>query len=81
MAGYMRMYHVAFTVRGGGEFPLDMLRYDNAVPATTEDAMRAQNRTGTREVRLDRWSPNPDPLPTYGRWASFGWSVVENSEV
>jgi hypothetical protein len=33
------MYTTKFTVRGTGAFPMDMLRYDCAYPARTQDAM------------------------------------------
>ena len=73
--------NVMFTVVGRGDFPTDMLRYDRAYPANTEDALRiAPSRYAdpsnwdTRKVELI--SQN---LPTIGRWESFGWQVIPDS--
>ena len=63
---------VTFTVRGKGQFPFDMLRYDTCwpkfespdVPALTRtDEERSLTMQGLRE-------------PTEDRWRSFGWRVT-----
>lgn len=69
-----------YTVRAGGiggDFPIDMLRYDSAYPdseldageilATFEARSRRRADRGIRLVGLRR--------PTVARWESFGWSV------
>lgn len=70
-----------FYVVGDGIFPLDMLRYDNCFPASTDDCnriglsiLKPYKKTHTiKLVRLvDARGYNP---PTEGRWASFGWEV------
>ena len=60
-----------FTVVGRGEFPLDMLRYDQAWPVA--DGSFASH-TGRRFVRMGCVQRGG---PTIARWASFGWTVVD----
>jgi len=81
----MKRADIRFTVEGRGNFPLDMLRYDRCFPRTGDDVMMMETQPEylrsprcvtllalSRESRY--WQP------TVGRWASFGWSVV-NVEV
>jgi len=71
-----KIYVTNFAVKGVGEFPYDMLRYDQCCPQTSEDASQmSQHRRNERVVKLVRFSGNPDGA-TNGRWASFGWHVV-----
>lgn len=64
-----------YVVRGSMAFPIDMLRYDSAWPATERDShiieatLRAENDSAVEVVIYAR-----RPL-TDGRWASFGWHV------
>jgi len=54
-----------YVVTGRGEFPVDMMRYDQAWPLDpilSSDRRRSITMRGLAE-------------PTIGRWASFGWSV------
>lgn len=62
-----------YEVTGSTRFPLDMLRYDRAWPATSVDATAAANHRPyeKRTVKL-RGLNNP----AVGRWASFGWRVT-----
>ena len=73
-------HEVRFEVRGSGRFPLDMLRYDTACPATGEDASRiAQDTRGERAVTLRRFTRDPNLFHggvSIDRWASFGWKLV-----
>jgi len=62
-----------YFVSGRGDFPYDMLRYDNAWPATGEDAARLFYLDDRREVRSIRMRSYQ--RPTIDRWSSFGWSV------
>ncbi len=81
----------SFVVEGTGEFPTDMLRYDSAVPATNADqtvinAKYLDEKThdvlweGTklRKNRVTLLTTNPN-APTYGRWKSHTWKVVEGN--
>lgn len=68
----------AFTVRGSGRFPFDMLRYDGCYPETgmdvtsmTSEDREVFGRSQERNVRL-----RSDREPTVDRWTSFGWQVV-----
>ena len=70
-------YEVKFTVKGAGEFPIDMLRYDSCYPLSQEDV----NKFWWDEVRevtlisVKRCKSGP----TEGRWNSFGWKVIEKN--
>lgn len=61
-----------FTVRGAGEFPFDMLRYDECYPKTGDDvaSMLASRRREVTLITHRRFGP------TSNRWASFMWSVT-----
>lgn len=69
-----------FTVKGGGLFPFDMLRYDQCWPKSESTDSAAIERTtrhghgGTEEVTLVGLNS-----PTQGRWQSFGWRVIERA--
>lgn len=67
-------YVTTLVVEGGGEFPLDMLRYDQCYPASESDA-HAMRHERQRQITLTRVSVNPDQ-PTFRRWDSFVWRVV-----
>jgi hypothetical protein len=67
-----------FTVEGKGEFPFDILRYDQCWPKReSEDSVslapfeRGSRFRETRQVTLVGMSE-----PTDGRWRSFGWRVL-----
>lgn len=60
----------SFIVKGCGEFPLDMLRYDQCWPCSQTDVIEMTAR-GVRHVRLDTIA-----TPTPDRWISFNWRVV-----
>jgi hypothetical protein len=64
-----------FAVEGGGEFPLDMLRYDAAYPASESDSYRMRER-GKRVV----WLETKRERITPARWASFCWKVLNRAE-
>jgi hypothetical protein len=75
-----------FYVRGRGDFPFDMLRYDSCWPCRGDDVDRIfpggkyatpddlNARRGLRTVKLCGVARNHF---TAGRWASFGWSANE----
>ena len=58
-----------YWVSGGGPFPVDMLRLDEAWPATSFDSTLVMSR----EVRVVRLRSRI--TPTIGDWRSFGWLV------
>ena len=59
-----------YIVSGRGEFPRDMLRYDEADYATLADERRAGKARERRSIRIHG---NVEPSPE--RWESFGWRV------
>lgn len=65
-------------VEGRVGFPLDMLRYDVAVPAREEDSHRISRTLDSNEAhpstRVRLYLPKGNE-PTTGRWKSFGWHV------
>lgn len=78
---------VEFVVTGRGRFPIDMLRYDCCVPARQEDVHRiedsleegvqtASRRSQERTIKLRRYAVG-NPMPTFERWSSFGWTATE----
>ncbi len=80
-----QLFIVAFTVVGRGEFPLDMLRYDQCHPAGGDDAAMIKDRlvedgaVKTRRIRLVTRGMPRHWQPTAGRWSSFLWSVDPES--
>lgn len=69
-----------FTVTGGGRFPLSMLRFDEAWPATDEDAQTIEE---TFNNHIRRWTVTLRTTarfaPTIGRWDSFNCRVKEDA--
>lgn len=61
-----------FYVIGGGEFPLDMLRYDRCWPATSQDAATVSAEVPRRRVVCLQTN---EARITVRRWESFGWRV------
>ena len=66
-----------FIVRGSGEFPVDMLRYDKAW-ALTGVGEPGAFRHPARDV-VCASGDGHILVPSEGRWESFGWQVVERS--
>lgn len=67
-----------FEVEGWGNFPIDMLRYDNCRPYSEQDSYKIQDsyiaRSAHRKVKLICF--NAFQEPAVGRWESFGWRVA-----
>lgn len=61
-----------FVVEGGGDFPMDMLRYDRCCPYQEADSATIGGE-GRRQVAV--MVPGGGSL-TEARWESFGWKVV-----
>lgn len=71
-----------FAVRGAGEFPRDMLRYDECAFASPQDEDQAGVGyvSGKRTVSLVLTDAKRSWLkPTVARWDSFGWKVLSGS--
>lgn len=79
---YVQIFTVQATPRGR-YFPIDMLRYDNCVPASESDALKIANTfdnptlADTERITLRRFAPAVTQGPTVARWESFGWKVVQ----
>lgn len=71
----IKVYEKFVVVEGTGDFPLDMLRYDCAFPATEHDSAIASHYSNRRAVALILRSVN-DNGPTDPRWTSFLWKVI-----
>lgn len=75
----MLKYANEFIIRGIGELPLDMMRYDRATPLTQMDVSIANNHESREvsEIKLVRFAQNKNDGPTVDRWKSFGWQVSD----
>ena len=78
-----KMRKMSFTVEGKLPFPIDMLRYDSAIPEEDGDSSNIEaslsesisgNEPMTYRINLIRFSEGF--YPTNARWESFGWKVV-----
>jgi hypothetical protein len=75
-------YYQTFIVNTRFEFPIDMLRYDSAFPATEQDSGKISRSLTDHESPLevtigrfvDTKKSNP---PTIERWQSFGCSISQ----
>ena len=65
-----------FKVEGRGTFPVDMLRYDQCWPATTDAAMSIVHLDYSK-VREAEMVSHRQPTPA--RWESFGWKVTSSN--
>jgi hypothetical protein len=74
-------YEQTFRVRGSGQFPHDMLRYDHCFPAHESESplLKLDDAGEYREVEMKRYIETAKELPTVGRWRSFCWEVIESS--
>lgn len=90
----MPNFRMKFKVQGCGTFPTDMLRYDSCSPVGVEDVLNIslhsydcdmEEWAATRSVVLMRIITSVPKAQaeaqgvTVGRWASFGWKVVEQN--
>lgn len=78
-----KVYAIAFRVRGTFRFPFDMLRYDQCWPTDSQStaAMDRANDDPRQplEISLVHYDRDRNWHPTYLRWESFLWKVVEGS--
>lgn len=74
-------YVQKFKVKGTGQFPLDMLRYERCWPADSDMVLELvpPHTKEERVVELCRHVDFKKELPTAGRWQSYRWQVVEGS--
>lgn len=77
----MAKAQVRYSVIGSGQFPVDMLRYDNAIPAKEDDAGKIAPSRWADSSAFDERTVElkSEFYPTEGRWESFGWSIVRDS--
>jgi len=80
-----RRYTHKFTVEGSGNFPFDMLRYDRCWPSTQDDVTtmvphNSEHFIPIRQVTLTASANHSIWEPTTGRWANFGWPVIEHTK-
>lgn len=76
----MTWYEHTYEVVGSARFPIDMLRYETSVPATSADAavitasvMRKQKEV--KRITLSCLTPDPHWRPAADRWRRLGWEV------
>lgn len=81
-----QLYIVRFKVRGNGEFPFDMLRYDGCHPVNESEARclgwtyaLAEEPRGVIEIELQSRGRERYWEPCAARWQSFLWQVVPDS--
>jgi hypothetical protein len=83
----MKIYY-NFTVKGRGQFPLDMLRYDMCWPQTTQDVSIITGSIGLKDQDImDQHGPKGGYTvslqalqpPSIKRWESLGWPAVYRS--
>jgi hypothetical protein len=75
------------TVRGRGNFPVDMLRYDSCYPKSESDSfviLRTLNEDLRERVEVVIMKLADHALPssvwTEARWESFGWEIIRWSK-
>ena len=71
-------FPIRYEVKGGSQFPLDMLRYDRAWPESEEDCREISSSLigsyiGMHSNRKITLSSHKEP--TIERWESFLWKV------
>lgn len=79
-----KLYIHTIAVEGGGEFPIDMMRYDRCWPATEADSGYSYSpirggAAGLRTVRVQAHSGTKANPFTAGRWQSFGWRIQSDT--
>jgi hypothetical protein len=76
-----RKYYQTFVVRSVFEFPIDMLRYDEAFPATEQDSGKIHRSIVDHDrselIQVARFVENKSSMPTIERWQSFGCKITD----
>ena len=75
MSAFKKKYRTEYVVEGDGDFPHDMLRYDEAFPARETDG-RAMGHQDRRQITLAKYHTDPQPQIAIERWRSFTWRVL-----
>ena len=75
------MYRQTATIKGRGDFPIDMLRHDRACPysETDSDIIRDSLARGDGhpwEVTIARFVPRKDQKWSVNRWQSFATDIT-----
>ena len=79
----LRLYERTLVVIGNLHFPVDMLRYDNCIPAGEGDANEIERSLSgdepikIRVIELKIVLREKKRQPTIARWNSMGWMVLE----
>jgi hypothetical protein len=66
--------------RLGRSFPIDMLRYDQAIPESEQDSVNIASSMHPRSVSQRTIRVVMPRQPTMARWESFGWKVIAVDE-
>lgn len=61
------------------QFPFDMLRYDGSYPAREEDAVILAHIPRTKPCTTVRIALIGTRPPSWKRWETFGWTVVNKA--
>jgi hypothetical protein len=76
-----------FRVRGIGQFPIDMLRYDGCFPSSEQDSgeialtfSRFFRSDDINPISLTKIADTKSWTPEHGRWNSFLWKITETEE-
>ena len=79
-----KFFERSLVVVGTGVFPIDMLRRDNCVPAwegsanlINDEVSLYGNGRKPRIIELRMMLRDNSHKPTFERWNSFGWMVLE----
>lgn len=73
------MFVQTAVIKGRGEFPMDMLRYDRCAPYTETDSYALRDsisKGGPWEVTVVRYVASKTAKWTVGRWQSFAVDIT-----
>lgn len=76
-AKQIKVFETILVVRGSGDFPFDMLRYDHCFPAREDESSKLAGHEARTVVLIRRAVSRG---ATIARWRSFGWDVVNEDE-
>lgn len=78
------LYRTAYSVKGRGAFPIDMLRYTSSYPADEDTARRIERsfEDDTEQTYfLKKYHRDDEPQLARERWeAKFRWSIIDIEE-
>jgi hypothetical protein len=81
-----KLIPIQITVRGTVPFPLDMLRYDGCFPLSEGDSKLIENSIYYEDLNISRTIILLRPhgykhwTPSYAKWKSYRWEVIETRE-